>query len=67
MRRSGYTLALCSVATGVLCLTLFSRPVQAEVYVAGQVGVNIPHSLSNVEWSAGGAPSVGMISRCRIP
>jgi opacity protein-like surface antigen len=54
MRRSGYTLALCSVATGVLCLTLFSRPVQAEVYVAGQVGVNIPHSLSNVEWSAAG-------------
>ena len=54
MRHSRCTLALCSVATGVLCLTLFSRPVQAEVYVAGQVGVNIPYSLSNVEWSAGG-------------
>ena len=39
---------------GVLCLTLFSRPVQAEIYVAGQVGVNIPYNLSNVEWSAGG-------------
>ena len=39
---------------GVLCLTLFNRPVQAEMYVAGQVGVNLPHSLSNVEWSAGG-------------
>ena len=39
---------------GVLCLTLFSRPLQAEVYVAGQVGVNIPYSLTNVEWSAGG-------------
>lgn len=54
MRHSGYTLRACSVAMGVLCLTLFSRPVQAEMYVAGQVGVNIPYNLSNVEWSAGG-------------
>lgn len=54
MRSSFYTLGVSSVAMGVLCLTLFSRPVQAEIYVAGQVGVNIPYNLSNVEWSAGG-------------
>src|SRR5256885_741344 len=36
---------------GVICFIL---PVQAEMYVAGQVGVNIPQSLSNVQWSAGG-------------
>jgi opacity protein-like surface antigen len=32
---------------------------QAEMYVAGQVGVNIPYSLSNVEWSAGGSTVSG--------
>jgi len=36
---------------GMLCLTL---PAQAEWYVAGQAGANIPESLSNVEYSAGG-------------
>jgi opacity protein-like surface antigen len=41
---------VCSVALGALCLTLFSRPVLAEMYVAGQVGLNIPYNLSNVEW-----------------
>lgn len=46
MRRLGYTLGVCAVAMGMSCLTL---PVQAEMYVAGQVGVNVPNSLSNVE------------------
>ena len=50
MRHSDYRLGVCSVALGVLCLTLFSRPVQVEMYVAGQVGLNIPYNLSNVEW-----------------
>jgi opacity protein-like surface antigen len=36
---------------GMFCLTL---PVQAEMYVAGQAGVNIPQSISNVAYSAGG-------------
>jgi hypothetical protein len=36
---------------GVFCLTL---PVQAEMYVAGQVGANIPQDASNVEYSAFG-------------
>lgn len=39
------------IGLSVFCLTL---PVQAEMYVAGQVGANIPRDLSNVEWSAGG-------------
>ncbi len=54
MRRLGHALGLCSIAVGVLCLTLSGRPAHAEMYVAGQVGVNLPQSLSNVQWSAGG-------------
>ena len=50
MRRLRYTLGVCSVAMGMFCLTL---PVQAEVYVAGQVGANIPQDASNLELSAG--------------
>ena len=37
-----------------LSLTIIGSPAEAEVYVAGQVGVNIPHSLSNVEDSRSG-------------
>lgn len=55
LRLVRYGFGLCSVAVGVFCLTL---PVQAERYVAGQVGVNIPQSLSSMQWSAGGV-SVG--------
>lgn len=47
------------VAIGVFCLTLPSGPAQAEVYVAGQIGANIPSSYSNVEWSAGGVSVSG--------
>lgn len=32
----------------MLSLALFSFPVQAEMYVAGQVGVSLPNSFSNV-------------------
>ena len=46
MRHLRYTLGVCSVAMGMFCLTL---PVQAEMYVAGQVGANIPNKFSNVE------------------
>jgi opacity protein-like surface antigen len=42
------------VVVGALVLGLFVRPVQAEWYVAGQVGVNFP-KFSDVEWSAGGS------------
>jgi opacity protein-like surface antigen len=37
-----------------LSLTLISSPAEAEMYVAGQVGLNLPHSLSNVEDKRGG-------------
>lgn len=37
-----------------LLLALTSLPAKAEMYVAGQVGANIPYSLSNVEYSAFG-------------
>ena len=38
------------VVAEVLILALFSRPVQAEMYVAGQGGgVSFPNSLSNLE------------------
>jgi opacity protein-like surface antigen len=52
VRLSRYGFGLCSAAVGVFCLTL---PIQAEMYVAGQVGVNIPQSLSNVQYSIGGS------------
>jgi opacity protein-like surface antigen len=52
MRHVRSTLGVCSIAMGMFCLTL---PVEAELYVAGQAGVNIPQSLSTVEYSAGGA------------
>jgi len=51
MRRLRLLVGLSSVAMGVFCLTL---PVQAEMYVAGQVGANIPQDASNVEYSAFG-------------
>lgn len=51
MRHLRYTLGVGSVAMGMLCLTL---PLQAEMYVAGQMGVNIPQNLSNVELSGFG-------------
>ena len=44
---------------GVLGLLLLSRPVQAELYVAGQVGVHVPNDASNVTWSASGTQFPG--------
>lgn len=44
---------------GLLGLVLFSRPAQAEWYVGGQVGANLPADLSDVQWSAGGASVSG--------
>ncbi len=49
MRRLGYVVGVCSVAVGIFCLTLPSDPAQAEMYVAGQVGVTIPNKATNVE------------------
>jgi opacity protein-like surface antigen len=49
MRRSGYALGLCSIAVGVLCLTLSGHPAQAELYVAGQIGYTSPNDLSSVQ------------------
>ena len=43
MRHVRYTPGVCAVAKGMLCLTF---PVQAEMYVAGQMGVNIPQTLA---------------------
>jgi opacity protein-like surface antigen len=51
MRHIRYVLGVCSVVIGMFCLTL---PVQAEMYVAGQVGANIPQDLTNVEYSGVG-------------
>ena len=49
MRRVGLWVGLCSVAVGLLCLTQPVGPAQAEMYVAGQVGVTIPNNATNVE------------------
>jgi opacity protein-like surface antigen len=48
MSRLHSLVGLSSVAVGMLSLTLFNLPVQAEMYVAGQVGVSLPNSFSNV-------------------
>jgi len=48
MKRLRSLVGLSSVAVGILSLTLFSLPVQAEMYVAGQMGVSLPNSFSNV-------------------
>jgi hypothetical protein len=39
---------------GMLALLLFSRSVQAEMYVAGQIGAHLPNDASNVKFSASG-------------
>jgi opacity protein-like surface antigen len=49
MRRLRSVTGLSFVVVGVLCVTLFSRPVQAEMYVAGQMGVSIPNRFSNIQ------------------
>jgi len=46
MRRLGYTVGVCAVAMGMFCLAV---PVQAEMYVAGQVGASVPNKFSNIE------------------
>ena len=51
MRHVRYVLGVSSAVMGIFCLTL---PLEAEMYVAGQVGANIPNSLSSVEYSAFG-------------
>lgn len=43
----------------MLVLLLFGRPVQAELYVAGQVGASLPADLSDVEWGTGRATVSG--------
>ena len=47
------------VVLGLVAIGLFVRPAQAEWYVAGQLGANLPGDLSNVEWSAGGGSKAG--------
>ena len=49
MKRPGCALGLCSIAVGVLCLTLSDRPAHAEMYVAGQIGYTSPNDLSSVQ------------------
>lgn len=41
----------CSLTIAMFVLVPFSRPVQAEWYVAGQVGANHPADISDVRLS----------------
>ena len=59
MSRLLFIVGSCSLTIAMSVFVLFSRPVQAEWYVAGQVGANLPADLSNVRWSAGGATVAG--------
>ena len=54
MRRFYSVAGCCAIGMGMFALLLFSRPVQAEMYVAGQIGAHMPNDASNVEFSAGG-------------
>ena len=54
MRHICSVLGWSTVAMAVFCATLFSRSVQAEMYVAGQGGVSLPQKLLGVQWDAGG-------------
>lgn len=54
--RGSWSVTRCSpVIMGMLALLLFSRPVQAEPYIAGQIGVHMPNDASNVTWGGVGA------------
>jgi hypothetical protein len=56
------------VITGwVLSLILPVRSAVSEVYIAGQVGANIPQDLSDTQSSLGGPPSAEITSRCKLP
>ncbi len=59
MRCSWSVARRSAVVIGVVALGLFVRPAQAEWYVAGQLGVNLPGDLSNVQWSGGGGSGAG--------
>jgi opacity protein-like surface antigen len=56
MRQVRVSAGLASAVVGVFCLAL---PVQAEMYVAGQVGAHMPKDASSVEFSAGGGTASG--------
>lgn len=53
MNRRGVRGLVCGLVLG--CVGLTAGPTQAEWYVAGQAGIAIPSSLSNVTWGAGTA------------
>jgi opacity protein-like surface antigen len=55
MRRTWSVARWSPVVLVLVALGLFIRPAQAEWYVAGQLGANVPGDLSNVQWSPGGA------------
>lgn len=55
MSRLHSTIGSYAVMVAMCVLVLFSRPVQAEVYVAGQIGVHMPNDASNVKWGGLGA------------
>jgi len=56
-KRLRYVVGGGVVAVGLLALTAPSGPALAEMYVAGQLGVTLPHSLTNVE---GTGPNAGV-------
>src|SRR5262245_1971012 len=51
MRHVRFSLGLCALAMGMFCLPV---SIQAEMYIAGQMGANMPRDLSNVELSGFG-------------
>jgi len=58
MNRLYSAIGSCSVMVAMCVLVLFGSPVQAELYVAGQIGAHLPNDASNVT-SGGPRPNVG--------
>ncbi len=58
MRRERLVAGCCAVGMAMLALLLFSRPVEAEMYVAGQIGAHLPNDANNVEFSRSGSPAI---------
>jgi opacity protein-like surface antigen len=59
MRRTWSVARWSPVVLVLVALGIFVRPAQAELYVAGQLGANLPGDLSNVSWNAGGGSTAG--------
>jgi outer membrane protein W len=53
--RFHYLIVTKSLTVSMCVFVIFTHPAQAEMYVAGQIGVHMPNDTSNVKWGGLGA------------